>query len=446
MKILLTVHQFFPDFKAGTEVLTLSVARELIKRGNSVRILTGYPSLAGLADHQRLDEYCLEDGLHVYRFNHAYEPMGEQSSLIEINYNNQLSAIYFEHILEEFSPDIVHFFHLERLGTALIERSVRAGVPCFMTSTDFWSICPMGQMLLSNNALCPGPSYNAGNCLKHFAESTQGNVISKIGASLPVVVADSLVWMTAKEFLPSYPKRAEVKALSNRLPTVVSRMNMLSGIVVPNKFLKQSLVKYGINSDLINVCAFGIDFPRSGLRRTRSLDTRSLRVGFIGTLAPHKGCDILVNAFLKFSEPDASLKIYGSPFDFPDYFEMLRLLARDDSRIQFCGTFPNSEIGEVFEGLDVLVVPSIWYENNPLVVYSANFSGCPVIASNLPGLSEVVRDGVDGLLFDSGSSESLAEIFSRLVHQDGLLERLSEATLPPKSISIYVDELEAIWG
>lgn len=444
MKILLTAHQFFPAFKAGTEVLTLSVARELIKRGHLVRILTGNPSDSALTDDERFDEYHVE-GVHVYRFHHAYVPMGGQNSLIEIGYNSELSARYFDCVLADFSPDIVHFFHLNRLGTGLIDRCVKMGVPCFMTPTDFWSICPTGQLLLSDNSLCAGPSKNAGNCLKHFAESIENNVIARVGRVLPVVGADSLVWLTSRGLLPSYPKHKEVSALANRLPTNVSRLNKLSGIIAPNNFMKGALVKYGVNADLIDVISFGIDLSEPKLRNSRSRSNSALRIGFIGTLAPHKGCDVLIRAFLAFGDAQAVLKVYGAPDDFPAYFESLKKMALADCRIHFCGTFPNFEISRIFEGIDVLVVPSVWYENNPLVLYSAHSAGCPVVASNLAGLSDVVCDDSDGLLFEAGNSSALTNILLRLSQEDGLLERLTEAVPSPKSISVYVDELEEVW-
>jgi len=109
MKILLTTHQFFPHFSAGTEVLTRAVARELLKRGHVVHVLTGYPGGVDLPDDGRFDEYDYE-GIHVYRFQHAYTPMGGQETLIEIGYDNQLGANYFERILKTFRPDLVHFF------------------------------------------------------------------------------------------------------------------------------------------------------------------------------------------------------------------------------------------------------------------------------------------------------------------------------------------------
>jgi glycosyltransferase involved in cell wall biosynthesis len=56
-----------------------------------------------------------------------------------------------------------------------------------------------------------------------------------------------------------------------------------------------------------------------------------------------------------------------------------------NDNIKFCGTFPNKDIFTIFETIDVLIVPSVWFENTPLVIYSAQASNCPVIGSDLPG-------------------------------------------------------------
>ena len=69
---------------------------------------------------------------------------------------------------------------------------------------------------------------------------------------------------------------------------------------------------------------------------------------------------------------------------------------------------PNESIGDVFSELDVLVVPSVWYENTPLAIYSAQEAGCPVIASNLGGMSEVIKHEKNGLLFEAGDFVGLA--------------------------------------
>jgi glycosyltransferase involved in cell wall biosynthesis len=445
MKILLTVHQFFPHYAAGTEVLTYSVARELIRRGHIVRILTGHPSSADLREEDRFDEYDFE-GIHVYRFYHSYTPMAGQKSMIEVGYDNRLASKYFEQVLENFKPDVVHFFHLDRLGTGLIEHAAQLGIPCFMTPTDFWAICPTGQLVLGNGSLCSGPSAYAGNCVKHFAQGIQVGLIRVIAEKIPTVGADLFVRFTQKGVFPAYPKRKEVMAMVSRLGTNVARLNQLSGLVVPNGFMKELLIRHGISPHIIIQSAYGIDVTSiEGIERC-SIHQSHIRVGFIGTIAPHKGCHLLVNAFLALPRGRAVLKIYGSMEDYPEYSHELKRLAGNNDAIEFCGTFHNSKIGEVFAGLDVLAVPSLWYENTPLVVYSAQAAHCPVLASDLPGISSVIQNELNGLLFDVGNTEALTRQLARLIDEPGLVERLSSNFQQPKSTATYVEELLNIWA
>ena len=445
MRILLTVHQFFPQFAAGTEVLAYSVARELMKRGHVVHVLAGYPDSATLKDEDRFDEYDFE-GIHVYRFHHAYIPMGGQVSKIEIGYDNVLAADYFDRILVSFRPNLVHFFHLNRLGTGLIERAVQAGIPRFMTPTDFWTICPRSQLLLGDGSLCSGPTAHSGNCVKHFVHSTQGRLVGKIAEALPDAGADLLVRLTNNNVLPAYPQQEEVVAIAKRLPVNVSRLNQLDGIIVPNEFMKEFLIRYGVKSDLITESAFGVDVPPAEESDCRFSQIGPLRVGFIGTLSFHKGCHILIEAFKMLSASGATLKVYGCSEEDQDYASSLQVHAGDNELIELCGTFPNSEIAKVFRGIDVLVVPSIWYENTPLVIYSAQAARCPVVASDMPGLSAVIKNDENGLLFKPGCPADLEKQLARLVTEDGLLQRLSANSGTPKSTEVHVDELLSVWN
>jgi Glycosyltransferase Family 4 len=168
MRVLLTVHQFFPEYKAGTEVLTLSVAKELMRLGHQVHVYTGHLGDALLKDDERFDEYDYE-GIHVYRFHHAYTPMLDQTSMIDVGYKNKLALHYFKTIVENFRPDIVHHFHLNRLGVGCIDDLADEGIAQFFTPTDFWMICPTAQLMLGEGRYCAGPNATSGNCVKHFA-------------------------------------------------------------------------------------------------------------------------------------------------------------------------------------------------------------------------------------------------------------------------------------
>ncbi len=445
LKVLLTVHQFFPEYFSGTEVLTFSVAKELKRRGHDVYVFTGFPARTHMPEEERFDEYDI-DGIHVFRFHHAYIPMGGQSSVTEVEYDSHLTARYFTRLLRDVQPDVVHFFHLSRLGVGLIDATVTAGIPAYYTPTDFWSVCPTSQLLLRDGSVCAGPSKFGGNCIKHVAELTRGPAVKRVSQLAPTFAVDAIAGATAKGYLPGYPLSIEVAAMAKRRPFNISRLNWLNGIISPTRLMTNVLTGNGVNADLITESAYGIDIAAGDVHPTRREDSERVTIGFVGTLAHHKGCHVLIEAFRKLDPAQAQLKIYGNPSDFPDYFTRLKMLAGDVPNIEFCGTFPNAQVATVMKGLDVLVVPSLWYENTPLVVYSALAAKRPVVASNFSGLVEVVKEGWNGLVFKPGDVEALASQLRRFIDEPALLESLSVNCKRPKSSVEYVDEILTLYA
>lgn len=444
MKILLTIHQFLPDFGAGTEILTLSVARELIARGHEVVVLTGQPNRAELTDEERFDEYDYGD-VHVHRFHHAYSPMGGQNSVIELEYDNSLVAIYFSGLLAEFKPDLVHFFHFGRLGTKLIDETVKFGVPAFFTPTDFWVICPTGRLTYSDGTPCNGPTSGAANCAIHLAAQKLGPFAESLIARLPPNAGEIAAGLARTNLMPVASIRENLRAIKRRLHTNISRLNDLNHIVAPNQMIESQLVQQGVSQEKITRAAYGIDLKLS-LTTQPKIRSEKLRIGFIGTLSSHKGCHTLIDAFNALDNNLATLKVYGSELDFPKYARELRDKAKNNPSITFNGTFPNSIISRIFDELDVLVVPSTWPENTPLIVYSAQAARCPVIASNVPGIAEAIRPEVDGLLFEKGNHHDLAVCLKRLISEPDLVDQLCDNAIPPRSTFDYVNDLLSIWG
>jgi len=445
LKILLTVHQFFPDYTSGTEVLTFSVAKELIRRGHTVAVLTAFPTTPEVVDADRYDEHDLE-GIHVYRFHHAYVPMGGQDAIAELEYDNHLAARYFDRILCQFKPDVIHFFHMLRLSSRMIDVAMKAGIPAFYTPTDFWSICPTAQLLLPNGKVCSGPSIAAGNCVKHFAQVRAGSRAQRIAPRVPDLVADAVVGLVNHHLLPEHRTSPDIRAMSKRKKFLITRINWLDGIISPTPFMTKTLIDNGVDRRLILQSAYGIDMGGYAIAAPEVKTGEPLTIGFIGTLAPHKGCHVLIEAFKLLPPGAARLKVYGNLKDFPEYNASLRQRAQGREDIEFCGTFPNGDIGRVLEGLHVLVVPSLWFENAPLVVYSALAAQRPVIASDFPGLSDNVKDDVNGMIFRPGDFQALHTKLNRLVTEPGLLARLSGNCRPPKSTPAYVEELLAVYA
>lgn len=436
MKILLTVHQFFPDHMTGTEVLTLSVANALRDRGHEVRVLTGAQGESLVEGEDRLDSYVYDD-FSVYRATHPRLGDDPTRSAVKLRYSDPLVDSYFDDIIQEFKPDLIHLFHLDRLGVGIIDKALEAGIPTFFTPTDFWSVCPMGQLLLPNEQMCRGPGKHAGNCVKHLLSLKFGPKADQVTRMVPNGLWDPLTALL-------HGAHKEVDATHARAPFILERLNKLNGILAPNQLMEEILIENGVDKTLITRAAYGIKQNKSHARQART-ESGPLRVGFIGTLARHKGCHVLVDAFNGMTQGQASLQIYGNTEQFPDYIEELKRKTANNPDVAFCGPFPNQEIARVLGNLDVLVVPSIWFENTPLVVYSAQLAQCPIIASDLPGLNEAVSDGVNGLTFKAKDSAALQKALIRLLEEPDLLEQLRGNIQPPKTIDHYTNDLHALW-
>ena len=137
--------------------------------------------------------------------------------------------------------------------------------------------------------------------------------------------------------------------------------------------------------------------------------------------------------------------MYGSLDTFPDYVASLRRLARE-LPVQFRGGFERGVVARVYAGLDLLVVPSLWPENSPLVIHEAFQAGVPVVGARVGGIPELLRDGRGGLLYEAFSPADLARTLEPLIASRERLAQLV-ATLPlVKSIAQDAAEWEAIYA
>jgi len=445
MRILLTVHQFLPEYSAGTEIVAYSVARELIARGDQVEIVTGFPGPVTLGLEQaRFDRYEYQ-GIPVHRFIHTYEPMGGESNIAVLEHNNPLVGGFFQQILREFKPDLVHAYHLARLSVSPLEECARAGVPVVCTATDFWFICPLSQLLLPGNKLCRGPSWNAANCIRHLAVVQKDNLLRRIFYRMPDWLVGSVVAYIRRGWFPPTQFNPLVKAMSARPELLRRRLKDVKKILVPSKTVRDLLVGAGLDAANVILFPYGIDvehIPRVGGKG----EAPRLRVGFIGTLASHKGPTVLVDAIRRLS-PDVpiDLSLYGSGNPANPYVNKLRSDAGAEARIRFLGAFDNRKVGEILAELDVLVVPSLWYENTPMVIYEAQAAGCVVVASDLGGMSEMIRAGEDGLLFPPGDSAALAQVLKNLCEDRPMVARLATNAPRPLSVKDQVTRLQGIY-
>ena len=444
MKIVYATHQFLPDYSAGTETLTYSTAKEISRRGHEVCIFTGYPVKGVVKASSAFDRYEY-DGISVDRFFHSNTSSIRPRNPMEAEYNNLFFADYFRRRIQELKPDLVHFYHLHRLSASAIDVCMELGIPTLFTATDFWLICPTNQLLLPDQSLCLGPDKDMVNCVRHLAVISQGQRIRSILERLPDWLIAVFIRGVKCAFWPEKRYGPLVRALTARPAYMKKRMNQIDTVLVATRFMGEMLLRSGLEARRIRHVPFGIDHTHITRVSVKGTE-RCLRIGFIGTLYHHKGAHVLLEAVRSLpTDMPLKVKIYGDFEQFSEYVRLLRSVAGNDHRIEFCGTFPNPEIGEIFYGLDVLIIPSLWYENTPLVLYSAQVAKVPVVATDLGGLNEVITDGENGFLFERGNVKGLSDIIRMLCNDRSVVKRLSDHARQPKSISSYVDELERIY-
>ena len=156
---------------------------------------------------------------------------------------------------------------------------------------------------------------------------------------------------------------------------------------------------------------------------------------------------LIIEAARRLPDLPADFIFYGSDPPFSRYPDQLRQWIAGDERFQFCGTFAHDRIGEILAGIDVLIVPSIWHENTPLVVQEAQAAGCAVVASDRGGLSEI--EAATKLMdsFFPPAMEKRLPIICRIFAATVIFaSQLANSARPPMSISQQVDRLEILYS
>jgi glycosyltransferase involved in cell wall biosynthesis len=408
MRLLYVIHQFFPDCHSGTEQYCLAVAREARRRGDEVTVL----SMHWYHDREEPAIEVFEapyDGFRVLRLNH-WRRINPNDVLRD--YENLHLDGWFQRVLDEVRPEAVHFFHLRQLGSNLIAVAQRHRVRTVVNLMDFWYLCPRFTLLRSDGTLCDGPPDGGQGCIRCEFPDLSGVTPAAGPRQVSQAPADRL------------------RALLDRPRTQLANLARADVVIAPSRFLAQMFERNGLPKERMQVVPYGLEADRIIPIPTQR-PRQPLRLGFCGVLSPWKAPHLAVEAVRR-SSLDVRLTIHGRTEEpmFQSYIDGMVAGAAGDERIEFPGSYDAAEAPQVFAGMDVLVVPSVWYENTPFVVLEAFAAGVPVIASNLGGLSEVVREGENGALFRAGDSEDLRATIERVAADPQWFARLVRPPVP----------------
>ena len=209
-------------------------------------------------------------------------------------------------------------------------------------------------------------------------------------------------------------------------------------VFCPSAYLRRVALGWGLEPERVSVLPNPAPdvpqmAPRDELRRELELDGNVLV--FAGRLGPQKAVGVLLVALADVD--GVSLVIAG---DGPERAALERRaaeLARLDGRVRFLGSVPRETVLRLFRAADASVLPSAW-ENFPHTVVEALAVGCPVIATSVGGVPEVVRDGENGLLVAPNDASALREAIERFFTDAALRQRLVAAA--PASVAGYSEE------
>lgn len=381
MKILYLIHQFYPEWYTGTEKFVLNLASMMQKAGHEVKVIT-YSFYKNDFYDQSLGNIVFKEfifkGVPVLSIKHKVIPAKLDYGLDD----KDLSEVANEMISKE-KPDVVHIGHSMRVSE-LVKVTLKLKIPFILTLTDFYLICPKFILFTSKNTLCGGPE--------------EGKVCQNQCPELSV------------DFIKS---RLEVaKDILFNADLVICPSRFLAGIFkkeLPG--LKIKIVNHGLNYSTIK---------RKEYRYTKN---DKIVFCYAGSLNPHKGVHVLIEAVKQLNSNNVSLKIYGSGTDKP-YVNHVLTMADKDPRIEFFDVYSEDYVGEVLSNVDVVITPSLWYENYPLVLHEAFACNIPVIASNIGGMAEKVVDGKNGFLFKVGDSQHLKEVLMKVIDNPEVLNDL----------------------
>ncbi len=429
MRILQVIHDYLPLHAAGSEIYTASLCRALADAGHDVAVFT-------CEENRALDQWSLtereHDGIPVFEgiYNRIYHDLSEQ-------WDDPPMAAVFDGVCERWQPDLVHVQGLQFVGGVSTLRAARARAKAVvMTLHEYWWLCPRAGLMydLEGRACEQATSTDCARCVdiypidrERWSDAACDDAHAELG-----------------------DRRWFARALDGRAADLAAAVELVDRFIAPSEFLGARFAAAGLPRDKLIVSDYG--FPRptllgpgrvaavpgaegvassaAGSEDRLESSGRPLRVGFIGTLSDYKGAEVFARAVARTGLGPEALRasVHGHLDWFPEVAERLRGLAADCVALDLAGPFAPHERDAIFARLDVLVVPSLWWENSPLTIHEAHQRGVPVFTSDRGGMAELVSRG-GGRVFPPGDDAALARLLQHVVSDPREVDAM-RATIP----------------
>ncbi|WP_084286619.1 glycosyltransferase family 4 protein [Halomonas halodenitrificans] len=395
MKILFLHALADPEKGGGAEQTLWTLMRGLRDAGHDC-VLLATSDTSGLRMTEREGITVWEAGIrNVYWPYHKKRPAAATRLLWHAldSYNPWMQS-FLKQVVAEEQPDVASLHNLPGWSSASWTTLVELNIPIVQVLHDSYSVCVKATM-----------HRNGRNCTNQCA--------------------DCRIFR-----LPHRVLSQNVKAVVGVSHFILERhcnLGYFAGVPI------QRVIHNARDPIALGVSAISEENSHDGLR-----------FGFIGSLYPAKGIEILIEVFLSSDLPDAELLVAGSG---KHHYESYLHLNVTDERIQFMGRVPQREF---YSKVDVVVVPSTLNEALGMVVAEALAFGKPVIGARRGGIPEMIQDGENGLLFEPDVQGELAECLQRM-HGDSALREKLKANAQPSSTSFmdldaWVARYEALYA
>lgn len=372
---IVIANNIYPPIQAGgAELIVAMLAERLVERGHRVTVVSTCSPNAEPYPNE------IRNGVEVIRFfpKNVYwhwergNRKGYEKALWHIRDAwNKDAGEKFKKIIDEQKPDILHTHLIDGMSAILWRKARLAGIPVIHTAHDYHLLCPRALMLTKSLKICTAP--------KTFCRIFRA-------------------WHTRTT------KDIDV-------------------FCSPSQFLIDKHIEAGICAKATAVVRNGIVLPE--ITAKIHAENAVKKFIFAARLTIEKGCEVLLEA-LKLLPADLPFEI--SLAGKGDYAEKFEELAKTDKRIKYLGYIQSEQKDAAFRSADWLIIPSLWYENAPVVIVEAAAYGLGVIGSKIGAIPEFVAHEKTGLLFEAGNPHSLADAIIRAVKDTHILPNLAENT------------------
>ncbi len=413
MKIVLATEYFYPISKGGTEMYVYQLAKELIKNGHDCVVIS-------LSNELKEDVY---EGIPVFYIpfingNHLESEMPE-------NLHSLIS------VLDKINPQIVHLHSLSpSLGVNHLVHLHFIGYKTFFTAHLPNFTCARGDLLYMGKEICDGEIIydRCMNCILN--SKGKNNVIS-----------NSLITLFSKNKYTQhlFPTLAVIQ---NKINSVELIKKNIDEIIVVSGWQKEVLLLNEFNSSNLTVCRQAIDKDII-LNEKRNPISTKLKIGYIGRIVPEKGIDLLLNCLEGVDKDTYELHVAAIKTDnHLNYYHTNKKIALNLNSV-WEENLNSVEVLNFLDKIDLLVVPSVWLETGPYVIYEALARKVPVLAFKKGGSVELINNTIDSILVDSVQDFKIQLI--ELINNANNVIKLSASIDMQRTTNMLFKEMETLY-